>query len=289
MATATITAQEHKSKFHGRAEECAQAILAAFEYPNALPGALAPIFINRKELDIPCRRWSFANQLLAAIFGQGDARGYRQWQEVGRHVRKGGHGFPILVPVKRTITVKDDDGTEKKISIVKGFTSTIVFGIHMTEGDPLPEPDPSIVAWLNGLPYVEVAKTWGLSVEAYNGKGARGLGRYSPAGQAIALGVQNLSTWAHELIHAADDRLGNLQERGQHWRAEIVAELGGAILLTIAGETVEADLGGCWRYVTSYAADSGKDTASACISVLNRTCQAVALVLDSAEAISEQA
>ena len=45
-------------------------------------------------------------------------------------------------------------------------------------------------------------------------------------GASIALGVENLSTWAHEFIHAADDRLGHLTENGQHWRAEAVAELG---------------------------------------------------------------
>ena len=31
------------------------------------------------------RRWSWRNQLLTALSGYHDARGYRQWQEVGRH------------------------------------------------------------------------------------------------------------------------------------------------------------------------------------------------------------
>lgn len=283
MATASITAQTHGSKFHGRAQECADAILAAFESPSQLPKALAPIFINRKD-DTPCRKWSFSNQLLAVIFGAGDARGFRQWQEVSRHVVKGGRGFPILVPIKRTFTKTDANGEEKRVSIVRGFTSTIVFGIDQTDGAPLPPPDPAVLAWIDALPFVDVARTWGLNVDAYNGKGARGYGYYSPR-REIGLGVQNLSTWAHELIHAADDRLGNLQERGQHWRSEIVAELGGAILLTIAGQENGADLGGCWNYVNAYAKDSEKDTASACVSVLNRTCQAVALVLDTAEAL----
>ncbi len=96
------------------------------------------------------------------------------------------------------------------------------------------------MAWLESLPVRDVAESWGLSVDAYNGRGGAALGRYRH-GTSIALGVENLSTWAHELVHAADDRLGQLKERGQHWRSETVAELGGAILLEILGHDVESD------------------------------------------------
>ena len=58
-------------------------------------------------------------------------------------------------------------------------------------------------------------------------------------------GVQNLSTWAHELIHAADDRLGKLGKCKVN--NEVVAELGGAVLLQCLGKPVEADLGGAWN------------------------------------------
>ena len=76
---------------------------------------------------------------------------------------------------------------------------------------------------MNSLPLIEVARTWGLDVDAYNGLEGAPNGKYMRK-KAIAVGVKNLSTW-HELIHAADDRLGNLTERGQHWRSEVVAEL----------------------------------------------------------------
>jgi hypothetical protein len=54
-------------------------------------------------------------------------------------------------------------------------------------------------------------------------------------GSGIALGVKNLSTWARELVHGADHRLGHLKERGRPWRSETVAEWGGAVLLEIFG------------------------------------------------------
>ena len=74
-----------------------------------------------------------------------------------------------------------------------------------------------------------VAVSWGLSVDCYSGKPGKALGWYRRK-QAIALDVQNLATWAHELVHATDDRQGQFTERGQHWRSETVAELGGRVL-----------------------------------------------------------
>ena len=82
-------------QFYRKAESAASRILEAFRTGN-LPQALAPIFIRRKD-NVPCRAWSWSNQLLTALAGHSDARGYRQWQEVGRHVKKGEKSFHILV------------------------------------------------------------------------------------------------------------------------------------------------------------------------------------------------
>ncbi len=108
-----------------------------------------------------------------------------------------------------------------------------MFGYAQTDGEPLPERVESD-RLIEALPLVDVAQSWGLSVGTYNGRPGGALGKYRWK-HAIALGVENLATWAHELSHAADDRLGNLTERGQHWRSETVAELGGAILLSCLG------------------------------------------------------
>ena len=226
-------------QFYRKAESAASQILEAFQTGN-LPQALAPIFIRRKD-NVPCRAWSWSNQLLAALNGTSDARGYRQWQEVGRQVKKGEKSFPILVPIVRKRTTENrETGQEEETTYLAGFTSAPVFGIEQTEGDPLPAPDPEVATWLDSLPLLKVAREWGLSIDAYNGRPGAPLGKYRH-GRGIALGVQNLSTWAHEMCHAADDRLGNLRERGQHWRSETVAELGGAILLASEWSTEELD------------------------------------------------
>ena len=267
-------------KYVGSAELVAAKIVDAFKTGN-LPKALAPIFVRRKD-GVPCRAWSWGNQLLCILSGTQDARGMKQWNAVGRSVKKGSKCFDILVPLMRTVTAKDaETGEEKKFQVLYGFGTAPVFSVEATEGKDVPKIDEDVSRWMNSLPLIEVARAWGLDVDAYNGLDGAPKGKYVRK-KAIAVGVKNLSTWAHELIHAADDRLGNLRERGQHWRSEVVAELGGAILLEALGHDCESDRGGCFDYVQSYAQEAGLEPLQACMSVLKRTCEAVNLLLSEA-------
>ena len=269
-------------KYYGKAEASAKRILSLFESGD-VPAALAPVFVRRKD-DIPCRKWSWSNQLLTALAGHDDARGFRQWQAVDRFVKKGEHGFPILVPIHVKKEARDADTGEPKTKLaLVGFKAQIVFGHSQTDGKPL-EIDRKAEQFIESLPLVEVAKAWGISVNTYNGNTRGPLGRFrfnafGADGGSIALGVENLSTWAHEMMHAADRRLGTLTESGQHWRSEIVAELGGAILLHCMGFDRDADAGGCWEYLSRYARDADIEPIAACQRVLKRTCDAVTLIL----------
>jgi hypothetical protein len=232
---------------------------------------------------VPCRKWSWRNQLLVALRGYSDARGFRQWQAVKRSVKKGEKAFFILTPLTKKL--KNKETGEERV-IVYGFGSAPVFGAEQTEGEPLPAADPQIDAWIDSLPLIDVARSWGLRVGVFDGAGTGRLGCYR-RGLRIDLGVVNLSTWCHELIHAADDRGGNLREFGQHWRSETVAELGGAVLLSILGFDHEADLGGCWEYIRCYSEKEKIEPVEACGRVLERVCVAVSLILDTAEKLQE--
>ena len=269
--------------FYGQAEGVAQAILRAFEDANNLPKPLAQIFIRRKDA-AHFAKWSWGNQLTVILRGYTDARGFNQWHDVGRWVKKGEKAFYILGPVKKTIT---DKGTDEEKTIVVGFKGLPVFGLEQTDGEPLPTGDPDIERWLDSLPLLAVAKKWGLSVDVFNGETAGFLGVYRRR-SGIALGVKNLSTWAHELVHAADDRNGSFKELGQHWRSETVAELGGAVLLELLGFSHDADLGGCWAYVKGYAEKEKISVVDACMKTLDRTCKAVTLILDTVDAIRQE-
>ncbi len=58
-------------KFYGKSESVANRIIEQFQSGN-IPKALAPVFIHRKD-NIPCRAWSWTNQLLTALAGFDDA------------------------------------------------------------------------------------------------------------------------------------------------------------------------------------------------------------------------
>ena len=59
-----------------------------------LPDMCAKAIINAPAK--PSSKWSFGNQLLMLLAGTTDARGFRQWNEVGRSVSKGSKAFFIL-------------------------------------------------------------------------------------------------------------------------------------------------------------------------------------------------
>lgn len=262
-------------------QEVADRIIEAFKEPDKLPNALAPIFIHRKD-DRPCRRWSWHNQLLAALSGTSDARGIRQWNTAGRNLRKGCKAIWILGPCIKNITTKSDGAEETTRQALIGFRAIPVFAVEDTEGDPLPEDEHA--NWVRDLPLVDVAKAWGIHVDTYTHSGNTPLGYYrfsATGGRAIMLGTENLTTWLHELIHAADHRVGGLKEA--QWHKEVVAELGAAILAQCLGQEHEADLGGAYSYIETYASREGKPAVKACIDVLDRTCECVSLVLNEAE------
>lgn len=274
-------------KYYGHAESCANRILEAFR-SGRVPQALATVFIKRSD-KIPCRAWSWSNQLITALSGFDDARGFRQWLSVGRAVRKGEKSFAILAPVTKQFTDKTESGEERKRIAILGFKTVPVFGLEQTDivdgatWAKHSEADRTAEQFIAELPLIEVARAWGLTVKSYSGKAGGAHGWFKRDAGAIALGVENLSTWAHELIHAADHRLGSLKERGQHWLSETVAELGGAILLYAAGYEREADIGGAWDYIQHYAKSNDIEPIKACTTALDRTCKAVALILETAQ------
>jgi hypothetical protein len=283
--SAESTAARNKS----RVENCTKAIVERFERGD-LPAPLAPVFIRRKD-DMPCRKWSWRNQLLTALAGYDDARTYLEWQKLGRFVKAGEHAFYILEPCRYSVKQKDTDtGEEKDVSILKGFKGGARFGYEQTDGKALPGREHER-AFIDGLPLVSVAFSWGLRVGTFNGAdgGAQGWFKHNGEhGVAIALGVENRSTWAHELVHAADLRNGKLVTKGerQELSNEVVAELGGATLLACLGYESEADLGGCFNYIKAYCDRNEAKPERVCMQLLDRICEAVALILDTAETLA---
>ena len=267
-------------KYYGRASEVSQRIVDAFRAGN-VPKTLATVFIKRD--GAPCNGWSWSNQMLVALAGSADARGFRQWRTVKRHVSKGAKAVYILIPLVGKKDTLDENGEPQ--TFLYGFKSAPVFRFEDTAGEPLPGIAEA-ERFVDALPLISVARSWGLSVQTYNGEGAKYDGFYQ-GGKGIALGVKNLSVWAHELVHAAEFKLRKGLKGGQDPAQEIVAELGASTLLEMLGKPVDADRGGAWEYVKGYASKAGKEPVSICQTLLNRVGKAISLILETAEELTE--
>ncbi|MBP8056855.1 MAG: hypothetical protein KA314_13540 [Chloroflexi bacterium] len=273
----------------GRSQEVAEKVIDAFRTGN-IAAPLATAYLIRTD-DKPVAHWSALNQFICLLFGCTDPRGYDQWKQAGRQVRKGEKAQAhIMVPIRPyqrksdRQSHQDDDETGQTAPII-GFTTCPVFDVSQTDGDPITEEHPHR-DFLDALPLVDVARHWHIHTDTYTGQGARAKGYFVPRQNAIFLGVENINTWLHELTHAADYRLGNLTETGQHWRSETVAQLGACVLAHMIGCPEYADEGKTFRYITSYAEEAKIETITACGRVLERTLKAVDLILTQADAVT---
>ena len=98
------------------------------DIPEALAYSMFPI------PNIPASRWSLLNRTLMFISGTSDARGFNQWKQVNRYVKKGSKAITILAP--RFIRKQEEDEEEAK-SVLVGFLAVPVFKVEDTEGEPL--------------------------------------------------------------------------------------------------------------------------------------------------------
>jgi hypothetical protein len=260
----------------------ARDLLSAFE-TGALPAALAQVFI-RRNIDVPSKYWTWTNRTIGILRGHVYAAGFRQWEQFGRHVRKGERCFYILAPKLRKEEA-EEEGESSEQRVLVGYQPVAVFGYLQTEGDPLPgaEDEP---AFIDALPLVSVARAWGLAVGTYAiADNPKALGYFAP-GLGIALATENLAVWAHELVHAADHRLGTHTGRGLG--SEVVAQLGASILLSCLGHAEGSDPGGTYAYIEAFCKKEGRKVLSVCTELLERTCQCVACLLDEAQRLAHE-
>jgi hypothetical protein len=62
--------------------------------------------------------------------------GFKKWLSMGRYVRKGQHGIPILAPIITTLTNEKGEEEQRLVS----FKVVYVFDVSQTAGESLPEP-----------------------------------------------------------------------------------------------------------------------------------------------------
>jgi len=234
--------------------------------------------------NIPCSQWSLKNRLIMSINGTFDSRGIRQWNKIGRKVKKGSRAFYILGPVKRMIKAEDDKADEEKDNyMIVGFTSIPVFRVEDTEGDSLDYEIPDIP----DLPLLEVAHRFGLKVKT-GFLTSSILGYYSRKRQLIQLNTKEEIVFFHELAHAAHDRIVNISELPK-WQREVVAELTAVVLGRMFGLTWEKISGQAYTYIESYASKAKKSPVKACLEVIDDIEKILNLIFETEEALKNVA
>jgi hypothetical protein len=257
-------------------QEALSGILQEFQQgtiPEAIALAMFPL------VDIPSAKWSLLNRLLMLLAGTADARGIKQWNKVGRKVKKGAKAFRIFAP--RIIRVKtqnpaepledEDKGIQERQKVV-GFLLIPVFRVEDTEGDPLTYEDLEVP----DLPLMEVARAWGLEVKAIPGN-TWFYGSFQASAGEISLASPEEKIFFHELSHGAHSRLGRLKESAP-WQREMVAELSAAVLCRVCGRQSDENLGESFGYLERQAKKAGLTVTQACLGVLSEVEAVLSLV-----------
>ena len=244
--------------YTNRIQETLNRILEVFksgDIPKAISFAAFPPF------NVPASKWSFLNNIILWANKTNDARGYRQWLEVGRHVKKGSQAIYILAP-----RIKKDEEDETLI----GFLGIPVFKVEDTEGEPL-----NYEQAVPNFPLMDRAKEWGLNVSAVEGN-SRFWGAYN--GTDIKLATADEIVFFHELSHHAHKLIKGELTPGQDWKQEIVAELSAEALCHLVGIKKET-IGTTYKYIVGYAEEAKLSPVKACLEVLHEVERVVKLIL----------
>jgi len=231
-------------------------ILDQFKNSEQIPQAIA--LITYPTANLPMYKWSLLNQLICYFTGMTDFRGYRQWEEVKRHVMKGEKGTHILVP-----WIKKDE--EEKPTLA-GFMTASVFGVEQTDGDPLEYQQLE----LPPFPLIERAKELGVDITAIPGSYEH-YGYYSPTKKVIALASPEECVFFHEVSHLAQHRLFGELKKGQDPLQEISAELSALTIGYILGKDGRKYIGNSYRYIEKYSKKLDTTPYGAVLKVLSRT------------------
>lgn len=244
------------------------------------PEQIAMTIIRKAEGDtIPSDSWSLGNRLLMASQNTNDSRGFRQWQEVKRHVKKGSKAIHIFAPITKKLKEKDElTGEEAERVIIVGFKPVPVFRYEDTDGAPLDTFDYTPKTY---PPFFDVAAKLGLTVE-YQPLRGNYYGRYTSGQGKIDLCSKDAVVYYHELAHAVHDTFVDLRTCDKA-RKEIVAELSALIMCELSGINGYQYQG--YRYISTYCGTSDKPEVvlKKIMSVLNDVEKIVSIIIFASE------
>lgn len=235
-------------------EESVRNLIQMFR-EQSFPEQIALTIIRRREDDplikMPCQKYSLGNRLIMAFIGKTELCGtYRQWQEVGRQVRKGARAFGIFAPLTKTIIDKDAAGKETEKTILYGFKSIPVFPVESTDGEPLEKYDytPEILP-----PFYDVCEKLGITVY-WKPASRPAYGWYSPSTDSITMQSSDWAVFYHEASHSIRERIADTKDIATE---EIIAELTSAVLMAMNG--INSYQKQAYEYIRDYCEDKSPD------------------------------
>ena len=241
-----------------------------------------PDVIKKAYVSVPSKpsdKWSIMNRVIMHISGTADARGYRQWQTVGRHVKKGTKAIYILKVFTKKITVEDHEGNETDRMVPVGMHGIPVFRYEDTDGKALEEFEPREMP-----PLIDVAKKWGVSVQYENSTHGE-YGAFAPGHNSITLCTEAHDVFFHELAHKAHSKIESLVG-GQDPKQEAVAQLTACVLSRLYGYD---EMAWSWQYIAHYAGEkSPQAVGRLCMSVLSKVEKVLDLILSEKESIDSK-
>lgn len=243
---------------------------------HELPEMCRQVFITNVG---PSRKWSLGNRLVMMLHGTADARGYRQWQESKRNVKRGAKAFYILAPLIRHKKVVDSNGETEDVKFPVGFVGIPVFRYEDTEGEPIEEYQPIILP-----PLFDVAEKFGVNVEygpTISGEG----GSFNLVTNVIKLSNENPDTFFHELAHKAHSTFENLKPV-QDPEQETVAQLSACVLAKLYGYDATSF---SWNYIASYTKEKSPEAVGRiCMRVLSKVQKVITLIIETHEQKNEE-
>jgi hypothetical protein len=236
------------------------------DIPKAVAYAQFPI------PNIPCNQWSLLNQLTVMFSGSIDCRGYRQWLENNRSVKKGAKAIYILVPwVKKEAGSSKEDGSK---STLMGFMAKPVFRVEDTDGEVLKYDN----IQLPKHNLLERAEELGVLVKAVPGS-YQYYGYFNSSEREIGLATPEEKTFFHELAHVAHEKVKGKLKRGQDPAQEIVAEFVAQVLCQLVGKTLDRHLGNSYSYIENYARKLDCTPYKSVLSLLSEVDKVLKLIL----------
>ena len=271
LANAAVAMASPQASWRERANAELERIVALFS-SKELPDLCAKALINAPER--PSSKWSLGNQLLMLLAGTSDARGFRQWNDVGRWVARDKKAAWILGPVRKTVKKEPPEEGERveegSREVLIGFKAIPVFRYEDTCGQELPVYEPR-----NPPPLLEVAERFGVKVH-YARLTPGMYGATDHTTKTIVLASEDWDVFFHELGHAIHRTFEPKSGHGQESEAETIAQLVAATLARLYGRPADSF---SWSYISMYArTNSPQMVGRLCMRVLDRTKKVLDLI-----------